>query len=616
MSAHKPMTSGRKGAIGKNAFLVGFLLAVATISVFWGATQCGFVNLDDDLYVTGNPQVNGGLSLNGLLYAIRSLEGGSWMPLTWLSYLLDASLSGRNPVGYHLTNVVLHGLNSGLLFLALATLSKEFWPSAFAAAWFAVHPLRLESVVWIAERKDVLSGLFFMLTLIAYAREKSRMQKAESRNHKNTFSLVVVFLLLGLMAKPMLVTVPFVLLLLDFWPLGRMGDVRPDAKSKLLTLLREKIPLLAVTLAFCTLTIWSQSAAGAVARSELGSAQLLRIPENYLFYLEKIFWPAKLNVLYPITPFSPVGAAAGTVVLVLGSVLAVRRRRDLPWLAVGWFWFIGTLIPVIGLVPVGSTWVADRYTYLPSIGIGVMLAWTARWLFGAAPRARIAMEISAILLLVGLMLATLENLPRWRDSDSLFSDSVSKGAHPGACINLGIASAERGDYDTAISLYTRALELNPESAEASYNRALAYQARGDSTRALADYNRAIELRPRYAEAHNNRGNLYASGGQFETAIRDFTQAIRLRPNYTEALANRGHAFQEIGRCREAVDDYSRAIAAKPDFAAGYHDRAAAYYQLKDYDRAWADLRTCRQLGLEPNPELIRRLETDSGRRDG
>jgi protein O-mannosyl-transferase len=607
-SARRPEPNIRARASRSRAILAAVLIGGVTLAVFWGAVACAFVNLDDDLYVYENPSVREGLTLRGLAYAVRSVEGGSWMPLTWVSYLLDAQLWGTGPAGYHTTNVILHALSASLLFLALRIMTGVFWPCAFAAALFAVHPLRVESVVWIAERKDVLSGVFFMLTLIAYARYAARPGTLRMAG-------TLVCLLLGLMAKPMLVTAPFLLLLLDVWPLGRMGSSPGEIKAKLPALVREKLPLLVLSAVFSVITVLSQASVGAVARSESPALWILRIADNYGFYLEKIFWPNHLNVLYPVTSVSPLRAGvvlAGILVVSVATVLWLRKR---PWLAVGWFWFLGGLFPVIGVVPIGSTWVADRYTYLPSIGIGLMLAWTARSLLPATRPARILAAIAAFLLLAGLSWFTVKNLPRWYDSYRLFSDSVSKGMHPGAYQNLGIACAERGDHETAISHYTRAIELDPDSAEAYYNLALAFQAKAEPERALADYSRAIELRPAYAEAHNNRGNLYAAGSQFDPAIRDFTRAITLRPQYTEALANRGHAYQATGKYREAVADYSKAIATKPGFAAAYHDRAAAFYLLKDYEQAWADIRMCRQLGLNPNPELVRRLEADSGRRD-
>ncbi|MSU58332.1 MAG: tetratricopeptide repeat protein [Pedosphaera sp.] len=377
----------------------------------------------------------------------------------------------------------------------------------------------------------------------------------------------------------------------------------------------EKIPLFAVSLVFAVVTFASQSAAGAVVgKSSPDEWRLLRIADSYGFYLGKIFWPGPLNVLYPITPLS-FGRAAIAFALVLGiTIIVLRWLRNRAWLAVGWLWFLGLLVPVIGLVPVGSTWVADRYTYLPSAGICVMFAW-AMWTTASKPQSQFNFMLAALLIPIVLATVTIRNLPRWQSSIALFSDAVSKGDHPGAHQNLGAALAEEGDFETAITHYTRALELNPQSAEACYNRANAFRAREKLDRALADYTRAIELKPAYAEAFNNRGSLHAARGQFDPAIRDFTQAIALRADYTEALANRGHAYLEMGKYREAVDDYSKAVATKPDFTSAYHDRAVAYFNLKDFDRAWADIRACRKLGLSPSPELIRRLETDSGRRE-
>jgi tetratricopeptide (TPR) repeat protein len=589
------------------AVLAAVLIGGATLAVFWGAIACAFVNLDDDLYVYDNPFVREGLTLRGVAYAVKSVEGGSWMPLTWVSYMLDAQLWGTGPAGYHATNVILHALSASLLFLALRRMTGVFWPCAFAAALFAVHPLRVESVVWIAERKDVLSGVFFMLTLIAYAQYAAKPGKLRMAG-------TLVCLLLGLMAKPMLVTVPALLLLLDGWPLRRAGNHWPELKVRLPALLVEKTPLWVLSAAFSILALGTQSWTGAVAESELGHGQILRVAENYLFYLGKIFWPADLNVLYPITPVVPFRAIAALAALVAISLVSLRWSRLRPWFTVGWFWFAVSLLPVIGVVPIGSTWVADRYTYLPSIGIGLLVAWGANALLPLTLQGRVSAAVGAALIVAGCGWVTLKNIPRWKDSSTLFSDSISKGAHPGAYQNLGIALAERGDYENAIAHYTRALELEPRAAEACYNRGLAFQARGDAERALADYSQAIELRPAYAEAHNNRGNLHAARGEFEAAIRDFTQAIALRPDYTEALANRGRARQEVGKYSEAAEDYSRAIATRPDFALAYHDRAVIFYHLKDYERAWSDLRTCRQLGLTPNPELVRRLEADSGSR--
>ena len=490
------------------------------------------------------------------------------MPLTWLSYLLDASVWGNNAAGYHATNILLHAASASLLFLALVMLTRRLWPSAFVALFFALHPLRVESVIWIAERKDVLSGLLFMLTLAGYARFTGKTRGA----------ITFLCLLLGLMAKPILVTVPVLLLLLDFWPLGRMGSSWAEMKAKLPALITEKIPLFLLAAAFGAITILTQSSVSAIAKSELGTTQILRIPDNYLFYLGKILWPDNLNVLYPIAPVSPGRASLALALILVVTVAALLRTRTGPWLVVGWFWFLGGLFPVIGVVPIGSTWVADRYTYLPSIGIGLMLAWTVGSLVPKTRAGTNALVVGAVLTVVALGCVAFRNIPRWHDSLSLFSDAVTKGGHPGAYQNLGVACAEKGDHETAIGHYTRALAINPNSVETSYNRANSRPTLGDADRAFADYSRAIELKPAYAEAYNNRGSLFAATGQYDRALGNFTRAIGLRPGYAEALANRAHAYQVKGRYREAIQDYDGAIAAKPGFATVYHDRAAAFYR--------------------------------------
>lgn len=609
MPERKPKVPTTKTAHGTKAFWMAVLIGSMTLALFWGGTRCDFVNLDDDMYVHGNANTTGGLAFKALAYAFTTKEGGSWMPLTWLSYLFDATVWGNTASGYHATNIILHALTASLLFLSLRLMTQEFWPSAFVAAFFAAHPLRLESVIWIAERKDVLSGVFFVLTLLAYARYAARPCKAR-------MAATLGCLLLGLMAKPMLVTTPALLLLLDVWPLHRFGKRWGQMKPRLWGVIMEKLPLILVCSIFAGVTLLTQSESGAMdVAVESVRWRGLRIADNFGFYLGKIFWPENLDVLYPVAELSP-GLAVGTLILILAISLAILRgTENRPWLTVGWFWFLISLLPVIGMVPVGSTWVADRYTYLPSVGIGVMLAWAAKDVISKFRWGPVAAGLASLLILTALASVTVNNLPRWQDSYTLFSDAVRKGDHPGAHQNLGVALAARGDYESAIAHFTRVIELNPDSAEAHYNRANAWQSRGETERALVDYSRAVELKPAHAEAYNNRGSLHAACGQFDPAIRDFAQAIALRADYTDALANRGRAYLETGRYREAVADYSMAIATKPDIASAYHDRAAAYYRLKEYDRAWADIRLSRRLGLASNPELIRRLETDSGQRD-
>jgi len=584
------------------------LVSGLTLVVFWAGTNCDFVNLDDDLYVFENPHLRHGLSWAGLRYAWTTTAGGSWMPVTWISFLLDHALWGDAPGGYHATNILLHALNAGLLCGALFKMTRQLWPGAVAAALFAVHPLRVESVIWIAERKDVLSGLWFALTLLAYARYVARPGRAR-------MVLTTVCLLCGLMAKPILVTLPLLLLLLDVWPFARLTAGAGPLSQRLRRLVVEKVPLFLPCAVVAAVTLATQVAAGAVLRgADAGLQRVLRVADNHLFYLEKLFWPHKLNVLYPVFPLSTGRAVWAAGCLALVSLAALGQRRCRPWLAVGWFWFLTLLSPVSGWVPIGPTWVADRYAYLPSVGIALMLAWTG-WEVAAQSRpARRAVAGAAVLLVGALACLTVGNLPRWRDSRSLFADAVNKGEHPGAHLNLGVALSRQGQLAAAVEHFSRALQLNPASADAWYNRANALVQLGQPDRAVADFARAIELAPHHAAAHNNRGNLYAAQGRLDLAIEDFNRAIALRPEYAEALLNRARAYLGLSRFREAVADYSAAIALRPHLAAAYHDRAVAHYRLQDYARAWADVRTCRELGLTPNAELVRALEAASGQR--
>ena len=604
MAASSPIPVPGKIVAGPGAFLTAAIIGGITLLVFGGAIHCGFLRLDDDMYVTANPHVSGGWSFPGISYAFSTTEGGSWMPVTWLSYLADTSLWGSGAAGYHATNVILHSVNAGLLFLGLLLLTGETGAAAFVALLFAVHPLRLESVVWIAERKDVLSGFFFMLLLIAYAAWVGK------RGYGRGF-IVFLCLLLGLMAKPMLVTAPLLLLLLDLWPLRRSGFTWREIRKNLVPLFTEKTPLLPLSFAFCAGTVVAQRAAGAVAQSDMGNAQLFRVADNYWFYLGKILWPDHLNVLYPIVPLTSGPGVLAVAALFGGTAVILLSMPRQPWLTVGWLWFLIALIPVIGVVPIGSTWVADRYTYLPSIGVAIILVWAGRSLRHWLGDSLLVAAGCLTVLLLGCL--TRYDLLRWRDSFTLLEDSAKKGGHWGAYLNLGLVCAESNDHRAAVDWYSRAISANSDLAEGYYDRANSWRSLGEPTRAREDYSRAIDLKPGYAEAYNNRGSLSAAQAQWDAAIADLDRAIDAQPGYVEALVNRAHVYQELGRFPEAIRDYNTALACRPASASLYHDRAVAYLQVKDYERAWQDLRRCRELGLLPNPELVRRLEAESGR---
>jgi protein O-mannosyl-transferase len=466
---------------------MAFLLAAATFALFAPAIGFGFVNYDDGAYVFDNRRVLDGLNWPGLAYAFRTTDNGSWMPLTWLSYLAGTSLFGLRANGQHFINILLHAGSAALLFLALERMTKCFWRSALVAASFAVHPLRVESVVWIAERKDVLSLFFFAAGLLAYAAYAGKPDRKR-------LALVAVCLLCGLMSKPMLVTFPFVLLLLDHWPLGRTGKTGVEFRASFWPLCREKIPLLVVCVIFASLTFWSQSRGGAVVPvPDAPQLKALRVADNYTFYLGKFFWPAQLSVLYPATRLVGWEAGIKALGLLVVTGLAARWIFRLPWLVAGWLWFLGTLVPVIGLVQVGHISVADRYSYLPSIGLAIMLAWAAETLVQRKPRMRGVFTVVGAALLAICAATTRANLTRWQNSMTLLEDAIRKGDHEIAYNNLGNAYGEAGDWRRALSSYNRAIELNPCYPLSFNNRAAAHFRLGQADLAWADIRRCREL---------------------------------------------------------------------------------------------------------------------------
>ena len=638
----------------KNVKIMALLLAAATFVLFAPALGYDFINYDDGLYVYDNPNVLGGFSFSSLAYAFTTTDGGSWMPLTWLSYLLDVTVFGARPVGFHLTNICLHAASVVCLFLALRRMTGSLWRSAFVAAIFAWHPLRAESVVWIAERKDVLSALCWMLGLLAYAgKAESGKQKAEivggspsSIFHlpsSRRYWLVGLCFTLGLMAKPMVVTFPFVLLLLDFWPLGRMGKSGMEFRVNRWPLLREKIPLLLLGAALAGFTYWTQQHGGAVRMvAAAPPLKLLRVAEDYGFYLRKLFWPANLSILYPASKLVVAHASMVAAVLAGLTALALRWLFQFPWLATGWFWFLGTLVPVVGLVRIGHITVADRYMYLPSVGLAVGLAWAAGRLAERMPGTRRPVVVVCALALAACAATTYAGLPRWRNSVALFEAAIRLGDHDVAYDNLTTAYIVRGDYDDAIRTATKAIALYPNAPDPYSSRGLAYYHKGDHDRAIADFTASLRLKPEQAEVHNNRGTAHLGKGELDEAIRDFSDAIRIDPRHVSAWNNRGNARmlrgeydQAIADCTRAIElnprhadafnnranawirkgsfaralaDYGQAIKLNPSSAIYYNNRAAAFCDLKQFARAETDLQKCRQLGGQPPAGLVQAIE--------
>jgi tetratricopeptide (TPR) repeat protein len=483
----------------KRAWLVAALLVTFTVAVFLPVAGHRFVLFDDDEYVTDNPVVSRGLTAAGVRWAFTTLTQSNWHPLAWVSHMLDVQAFGLAPRGHHLTSLALHAATVALLFLALRGMTGALWRPALVAALFAVHPLHVESVAWVAERKDVLAGFFWVLALGAYLRYARVPTPARAL-------AVLLCSVLGLLAKPMVVTLPFVLLLLDWWPLGRLGargGGRPPARARRLVL--EKAPLFALSAASSLVTYVAQLRGGSIAAAAALplAARCANAVQGYLWYLGKALWPSGLAVLYP---HPGAAVAPGKTALALGVVagctaaaLLLGRRR--PWLTTGWLWYLGTLVPVIGFVQIGLQSTADRYSYLPLIGVFVAAAWTLGAAARGRPSRRLLPGAAAALALIALAAASRLQLSFWRDDLALFGRAVAVTRdNPLAWLNLGAAHARRGEWEQEIAACREALRVNPGYADAWFNLGLASFKLGRYQESRDAYGRAVTLRPGFAQA--------------------------------------------------------------------------------------------------------------------
>ncbi|HSQ31265.1 MAG TPA: tetratricopeptide repeat protein [Gemmatimonadaceae bacterium] len=539
---------------------VGLVVGVAV--AYWPVGHFGFVRFDDPTYVTQNPHVLNGITPSSLRWAFTSGYGANWHPMTWLSHMLDVQLYGFNAGPHHLTNVVLHAVSSVLLFAVLFRMTGAPWRSAAVGALFALHPLHVESVAWIAERKDVLSAFFWILTLWAYV--------AYVRTPRpSRFVLVIVAFVLGLMAKPMVVTLPFALLLLDVWPLRRL-ELGERWRSTARPLVREKLPLLALSLASSVITFVVQRQGGTVASSarlplgeRLGNALIA-----YVAYLGKTFWPLHLAAYYPYPATLPAATLLVSVLLLLAiSTGALLLARSRPYLIVGWLWYLGTLVPAIGIVQVGTQAMADRYTYIPLIGISIMLAWGLSDLLSERPRLRIPTAAVAAAALVACAIATRLQVRYWASSEALWKHALAVTTdNYAAHTYYGNALASRGNLDSAIIEYDEAIRIRPGYPEAHNNLGPALAQKGRVNEAIEQFTQAIRLRPNYADAYNNLGVALASQGKFEAAINQYSEALRLDPDDASARANLGLALQGAGRTADAVRELELALQMNPNNA--------------------------------------------------
>ena len=536
------------------------VLVGVTLLVYLPTVDHGFISFDDPGYVTENGRVLGGLTVENVMWAFSSTSMSNWHPVTWLSHLSDVSLFGMSPGGHHLVNVLFHLGSTVLVFFCFREMTGAVWASLMVSALFALHPLHVESVAWVAERKDVLSGMFWFLTLLLYG----RYARSPGRTR---YILVLVSFALGLMSKPMLVTLPLVLLLLDWWPLGRGFSW---------SLVREKVPLFVLSGASCLVTLYAQQRGGAMKTLEaipLG----LRLGNSavaFVRYIAKMFLPRDLAVLYPFPSSLPLWEVVGSFVLlglVCGVAVAWRRRR--PYLLTGWFWFLVTLVPVIGLVQVGGQSMADRYTYLPLTGLFIVLAWGAGDLAGGWRYRREALAGLGMVAAAACALLTWHQVGYWKDNLTLYRHTLEvTGGNYVVRNNFAKALAEQGHLDAAIQEYQNILGTRPNLPRVHNNLGSLLAARGALDDAMHHYAEALRLasgsgsRGRIfdrATAHFAMGNVFLGKGRSQEAIREFEAALELMPEHDRAFNNLGVAYSRLGRFSEAIRAFQRAIELNP-----------------------------------------------------
>ena len=638
-------------ASGSSSWLY-LILTVITAAVYAPVAGFDFVRFDDPDYVTRNEQVKAGLTWEGLRWAFTTGHVANWHPLTWLSHMLDVQLFGLNPGAHHLVNLLFHIANTLLLFLALRRMTGAIGRSAVAAALFAIHPLHVESVAWVSERKDVLSTLFWMLSLLAYERFVRR--PAAGR-----YAVVLVLFTLGLLAKPMVMTLPFVLLLLDVWPLQRIALWRDGRltlagsyRTTALRLMREKLPLIGLAVLSGIITVIVQSrwgAVGGLTNYPIG-ARAENTLLSYVAYVAKIAWPAHMSVFYPYRTSVTLPQVLGAAGLLLAvTIWCVRASRERPYLLVGWLWFVGTLLPVIGIVQAGLQSMADRYTYIPAIGLFLIVSWGGAEMVERWTRRRMAATIAAVLVIAVYAIRASAQVPTWRNGETLWQHAVDvTDDNAYASYNLGVVLVQAGRVDDGIARFREALRIQPDYVDVHIDLANALRDRGALDEALVEFAAVVRLRPGYARARlvygdllrdrgrvdeavvqyrealtldptlasarNELGNVLTGSGRFAEAMAEYAEAVRLDPELAEARNNLGGALVRAGKLEEALAEFQAALRRKPGDVTFHYNTALTYERLGRATDAVEQLRSALRADPRHAPSLqaLRRLDR-SGR---
>lgn len=627
--------------------MICIFLALATFVVYWQVLDHDFLSYDDGQYVTQNKQLKKEISSESIIWAFTTDYASNWHPVTWLSHMLDYQNYGSDPRGHHLSNLLFHIANVILLFAVLNRMTGAIWQSAMVSVLFALHPLNVDSVAWIAERKNVLSAFFWFLTMWAY------LNYIEKRN-LGRYCMVVFLFALGLMSKPMLVTLPCALILLDYWPLGRLRlgqntnplkrrnvEIPKDYERTLSQLFFEKIPLFVLSIGSCIVTFLAQKAGGALAADETYGLKIRSANAmiSYLDYLKKIIWPLDLSVFYPHPGLAVSlwkGVGFGVVVFLISAYAALMMRRK-AYLTVGWFWYLGTLAPVIGIIQVGAQAMADRYMYIPLIGIFIIIAWGIPDLLNFWPKRDRAMAVSAGIIISVLGVLTWKQTSYWKNDLTLFKHAIEvadneysrlafsynkvgvaynkQGEYAKATLhfrkaiklmprfafphsNLGFALNQQGKIEEATAHYIESVRLMPENAITQYKLGNFLSGQNKFEEAIPHYQKAIKYKNDYALAHLNLGLAFSKTGKTEMAIAYTREALRINPDQAEAHNNMGLNLAELARFDEAIAHYKEGLAINPKFIQLHHNLAVALSKMKNYEGSILHLREA--IRLDPN----------------
>ncbi len=534
---------------------IGICIALASLTwlVFGQTLWHDFINYDDPHYVYENTTITSGVSINGIAWAFTRVHAMNWHPLTTISHMLDCQLYGLKAGWHHFTNVLLHTLAAILLFLALQQMTEATWRSAFVAAIFAIHPLRVESVAWIAERKDVLSGVCFMLTLLAY------VYYTRVPSLRRYLGVALVFVL-GLMSKPMLVTLPFVLLVLDYWPLRRIGRQTSDARRQLFVPVLEKIPLVALSAVSSVITFLAQKSAVGWAQDLPMATRINNAVVSYVAYIWQMLWPVRLAVFYPHPenrlPLWQIISSFLLLICITAAAIALRKQR--PYLITGWLWYLGMLVPVIGLVQVGWQGRADRYTYLPQIGLYIAATWGTADLTALYRHQRTILSTAAIFIIGSLSLCAWVQTTYWRNSETLFRHALAVTTNNDVAENnLGIVFLGQGKVDEAISMLQAAVELRPDNSPAHENLAKALLQKGQVSEAIVHYRKLLELQPDNIEVHNIVGTVLTQQGRVREGIEEWQKVLAIQPANGNAISNLAWVFATSPD--ESIRDGAKAV---------------------------------------------------------